>query len=149
MVKNDEVFRFAQAILCRHPKGHVRMNARHRLILALLMSSVMVCMAKLLITFLDLGLRSDFLLQWAKAYFIAWPVAATTAFFIMPSARHHAVGATPHASHCWADRRPALMSCAFSSAAPCWPRMPSERVRFRDRARRGDSCRAQCRPSPR
>jgi len=114
MVKNDEVFRFAQAILCRHPKGHVRMNARHRLILALLMSSVMVCMVKLLITFLDLGLRSDFLLQWAKAYFIAWPVAATTAFFIMPSARHHAVGATPHASHCWADRRPALMSCAFS-----------------------------------
>jgi len=35
------------------------------------MSSVMVCMVKLLITFLDLGLRSDFLLQWAKAYFIA------------------------------------------------------------------------------
>ena len=71
------------------------MNARHRLILALLMSSVMVCMAKLLITFLDLGLRSDFLLQWAKAYFIAWPVAATTAFFIMPSARrltHRVVG---------------------------------------------------------
>jgi len=31
----------------------------------------------------------------------------------------------------------------------CWPRMPSERVRFRDGARRGDSCRAQCRPSPR
>ena len=93
MVKNDEVFRFAQAILCRHPKGHVRMNARHRLILALLMSSVMVCMAKLLITFLDLGLRSDFRLQWAKAYFIAWPVAATTAF--LPSARrltHRIVG---------------------------------------------------------
>ena len=69
------------------------MNARHRLILALLMSSVMVCMVKLLISFLDLGLRSDFLLQWAKAYFIAWPVAATTAF--LPSARrltHRIVG---------------------------------------------------------
>ena len=36
---------------------------------------------------LDLGLRPDFLIQWAKAYFIAWPVAAATAFFIMPSAR--------------------------------------------------------------
>ena len=39
------------------------------------------------VTFLDLGLRSDFLIQWVKAYFIAWPVAATTAFFIMRSAR--------------------------------------------------------------
>ena len=63
------------------------MEAKPRLILALLMSSVMVCMVTLLVTFLDLGLRSDFLLQWTKAYFIAWPIAATTAFFIMPPAR--------------------------------------------------------------
>jgi Protein of unknown function (DUF2798) len=63
------------------------MEAKPRLILALLMSSVMVCMVTLLVTFLDLGLRSDFLLQWTKAYFITWPIAATTAFFIMPPAR--------------------------------------------------------------
>ena len=56
------------------------MEAKPRLILALLMSSVMVCMVTLLVTFLDLGLRSDFLLQWTKAYFIGWPIAATTAF---------------------------------------------------------------------
>ena len=63
------------------------MNARHRLILALLMSSVMVLMVTLLVTLLDLGLRPDFLTQWVKAYLIAWPVAAITAFLIMPSAR--------------------------------------------------------------
>ncbi len=63
------------------------MEAKPRLILALLMSSVMVCMVTLLVTFLDLGLRSDFLLQWTKAYVIACPIAATTAFFIMPPAR--------------------------------------------------------------
>jgi len=63
------------------------MEAKPRLILALLMSSVMVRMVTLLVTFLDLGLRSDFLLQWTKAYFIAWPIAAATAFFIMPPAR--------------------------------------------------------------
>lgn len=63
------------------------MEAKPRLILALLMSSVMVCMVTLLVTFLDLGLRSDFLLQWTKAYVIVWPIAATTAFFIMPPAR--------------------------------------------------------------
>ena len=44
-------------------------------------------MVTLVVTFLNLGLRADFLLQWAKAYFIAWPIAAVTAFFVMPPAR--------------------------------------------------------------
>jgi hypothetical protein len=58
-----------------------------RLILSLLMSSVMVLMVTLLVTFLNLGLVPNFLTQWAKAYIIAWPVAAGTAFIIMPTAR--------------------------------------------------------------
>ena len=58
-----------------------------RLILSFLMSSVMVFMVTLLVTFLNLGLVPDFLLQWGKAYLIAWPVAAGTAFTIMPGAR--------------------------------------------------------------
>jgi len=58
-----------------------------RVILSLLMSSVMVFMVTLLVTFLNLGLAPDFLIQWAKAYIIAWPVAAGTAFLIMPPAR--------------------------------------------------------------
>jgi hypothetical protein len=77
------------------------MEAKPRSILALLMSSVMVCMVTLLVTFLDLGLRSDFLLQWTKAYFIAWPIAATTVL-------HHAAGAPPDRSHRRPDRRQAL-----------------------------------------
>jgi hypothetical protein len=35
------------------------MDAKSRLIVALLMSSVMVCVVTLLVTLLDLGLRSD------------------------------------------------------------------------------------------
>jgi hypothetical protein len=58
-----------------------------RLILSLLMSSIMVLMVTLLVTFLNLGLTPDFLTQWAKAFVIAWPVAAGTAFMIMPGAR--------------------------------------------------------------
>ena len=58
-----------------------------RLILSLLMSSVMVLMVTLLVTYLNLGLRGDFPFHWVKAYFIAWPVAAGTAFVIMPAAR--------------------------------------------------------------
>ena len=63
------------------------MGWKPRLILALTQSSVMVMMVTLLVTFLNLGLRHDFVLQWVKAYFIAWPVAAGTAFIIMPGAR--------------------------------------------------------------
>ena len=63
------------------------MEAKPRLILALLMSSVIVCMVTLLVTFLDLGLGSDFLLQWTKAYFVPWPIAASSAFVTMPPAR--------------------------------------------------------------
>jgi hypothetical protein len=58
-----------------------------RLILATLMTAVMVFMVTLIVTFINLGFRSDFLQQWAKAYFIAWPIAALTAFVIMPGAR--------------------------------------------------------------
>jgi hypothetical protein len=58
-----------------------------RLILAVLMTAVMVFMVTLIVTFINLGLRGDFLVQWAKAYFIAWPIAAITAFLVMPSAR--------------------------------------------------------------
>ena len=63
------------------------MDSKSRLILSLVMSSVMVLMVTLLVTFLNLGLRPDFLIQWIKAYAIAWPVAAATAFVIMPGAR--------------------------------------------------------------
>lgn len=58
-----------------------------RAVLAILMTAVMVFMVTLVVTFLNLGLRSDFLQQWAKAYVIAWPIAAVTAFIIMPAAR--------------------------------------------------------------
>jgi Protein of unknown function (DUF2798) len=63
------------------------MEAKSRLVLALLMSSVMVAMVTFLVTILDLGLGSGFLFKWLKAYVIAWPVAAITAFVIMPPAR--------------------------------------------------------------
>ncbi len=58
-----------------------------RLVLVLTMSCVMVMMVTLLVTYLNLGLPSDFALQWVKAYLIAWPVAAVTGYLIMPSAR--------------------------------------------------------------
>jgi MFS-type transporter involved in bile tolerance (Atg22 family) len=62
------------------------MDGKTRLILVLLMTSVMVLMVTLLATYLNLGFRPDFVIQWMKAYFIAWPVAALTGFLVMPTA---------------------------------------------------------------
>ncbi len=58
-----------------------------RFILAATESSMMVLMVTLIVTWLNLGLRSDFLWQWSKAYLIAWPIAAGTAYLVMPMAR--------------------------------------------------------------
>lgn len=63
------------------------MDAKTRFILTAVMSSMMVFMVTLIVTYLNLGLPPDFLLQWVKAYFIAWPVAAVTGFLVMPMAR--------------------------------------------------------------
>ena len=64
------------------------MKAKPRFILAALMSTMMVFMVTLLVTHLNLGFRTDFLGQWAKAYAIAWPIAVVTGFLVMPMAMH-------------------------------------------------------------
>jgi hypothetical protein len=63
------------------------MEGKARFILAATMSSMMVLMVTLLVTWLNLGFRHDFLIQWAKAYIIAWPIAAVTGYLVMPMAR--------------------------------------------------------------
>ncbi len=49
---------------------------RGRFILAATQSSMMVLMVTMVATYLNLGLRPDFVLQWAKAFIVAWPIAA-------------------------------------------------------------------------
>lgn len=63
------------------------MDHKTRIILVSTMTSVMVLMVTLIATFLNIGLRHDFVIQWIKAYLISWPIAAITGFFIMPAAR--------------------------------------------------------------
>jgi Protein of unknown function (DUF2798) len=67
--------------------GTTIMDDKTRLILVLLMTSVMVLMVTLLATCLNLGFRSDFVVQWIEAYFIAWLVATLTGYAVMPTAR--------------------------------------------------------------
>jgi len=63
------------------------MDARSRFITAVLMTAMMVFMVTLIVTYLNLGLAPGFLSQWARAYFISWPIAAITGFLVMPMAR--------------------------------------------------------------
>ncbi len=63
------------------------MHWKERLVLAIIMSATMALMVTLLVTFINLGLRSDFIYLWLKAYLLAWPIAAATAYFFMPLAR--------------------------------------------------------------
>ena len=63
------------------------MDGKTRIILPGLMSAMMVFMVTLVVTFLNLGLQPDFLAQWAKAYLVAWPIAALTGYLVLPIAR--------------------------------------------------------------
>ena len=58
-----------------------------RYIFPAVMSAMMVFMVTFIVTISNLGFPPDFLRQWAKAFVIAWPVAATTAYFAIPVAR--------------------------------------------------------------
>src|SRR4051794_7399559 len=69
------------------PRTEKRMSAKERLVLATTMSSIMVAVVTLVATWLNLGLRHDFVLQWAKAYVIAWPIAALIGFTVLPLSR--------------------------------------------------------------
>lgn len=63
------------------------MDWRVRALTATFMTFVMVTVVTFIATWLAVGFDPYFLRQWAKAFAIAWPVAAITGFFVMPTAR--------------------------------------------------------------
>jgi hypothetical protein len=63
------------------------MEGKARFILVATMSAMMVAMVTLIVTWLNLGFHAGFILQWVKAYLIAWPIAALTGYAVMPMAR--------------------------------------------------------------
>ena len=63
------------------------MDGKARLILVTIMTAIMVLLFTLVATLLNIGPRSDFVLQWVKVYLIGWPIAAVTGYFVMPAAR--------------------------------------------------------------
>ncbi|MGL4727308.1 MAG: DUF2798 domain-containing protein [Bosea sp. (in: a-proteobacteria)] len=63
------------------------MEGKARFIFPVLMAGVMALLMTALVTFLNLGLPSNFLSLWMRAFVIAWPCAAMAAFIAIPLAR--------------------------------------------------------------
>ncbi len=62
------------------------------MVLVTIMTAMMVFMVTLVATYMNLGMRADFLSHWVEAYFVSWPVAATTGFLVMPMAQRATAG---------------------------------------------------------
>lgn len=67
--------------------GEEQMDWKVRALTAALMTIIMVAIVTFVATWLALGFDPTFLRQWAKAFVVAWPIAAITGFFVMPGAR--------------------------------------------------------------
>ncbi len=63
------------------------MDGKAKYIFPILMAGVMAFLMTALITALNLGFPPDYLARWMKAFVIAWPCAALTAFLAIPLAR--------------------------------------------------------------
>ncbi|HRP98752.1 MAG TPA: DUF2798 domain-containing protein [Rhodocyclaceae bacterium] len=52
-----------------------------------IMAGIMAFLMTAVVTWINLGLRSDFLALWGRAFVIAWPLAAIAAFIAIPMAQ--------------------------------------------------------------
>ncbi|MGL5361916.1 MAG: DUF2798 domain-containing protein [Bosea sp. (in: a-proteobacteria)] len=63
------------------------MTGKAKFIFPIIMSAVMAFLMTALVTFINLGLPSNFVVLWLRAFAIAWPFAAIAAFIGIPIAR--------------------------------------------------------------
>jgi hypothetical protein len=58
---------------------------RFRLVFGLLMSLIMSVLMTGWVTWINLGMRPDFAMQWGRAFLMAWPAAFLIAFSFGPA----------------------------------------------------------------
>jgi Protein of unknown function (DUF2798) len=63
------------------------MEGKARIIFPIVMTGIIVFFVSAVVTFLNIGMRADFLTQWMRSFGIGWPIAAFVGFFAMPVAR--------------------------------------------------------------
>ncbi len=63
------------------------MEGKARVIFPILATGIIVLFASAAVTFSNIGARGDFVPRWLFAFLVGWPVAAVTAYCILPHAR--------------------------------------------------------------
>jgi hypothetical protein len=63
------------------------MQGKERYVFPVLATMVIVFVASAAVTFVNIGLRGDFVLRWLSAFVVGWPVAAVTGFMVLPFVR--------------------------------------------------------------
>ena len=64
------------------------MERKDKIVFPIVMTFIIVFLVSAVVTFLNIGLRADYLSQWLGSFIIAWPIAAVVAFIAIPLARH-------------------------------------------------------------
>ncbi|MCF6437255.1 MULTISPECIES: DUF2798 domain-containing protein [Pseudoalteromonas] len=62
-------------------------SLKHRIVFTLLLSLFLSILMTLWVTYINLGLSEHFLVDWGRAFILAWPAAAVISFFSAPIAQ--------------------------------------------------------------
>ncbi len=63
------------------------MEGKARFIFPISMAFFMALLMTAVVTFMNIGLPSNYVSQWMKAFAVAWPLASCVAFVAVPLAR--------------------------------------------------------------
>ena len=63
------------------------MDGKAKYIFPVIITAVIVFVVSAVVTWTNIGFRSDFVTRWLSAFVVGWPVAAVTAFFAIPLVR--------------------------------------------------------------
>lgn len=69
-----------------------RMEGKTRYIFPVIITAIIVFIVSAVVTFINIGFRTDFVPRWLNAFITGWPVAAVVAFIAIPYARRLAIG---------------------------------------------------------
>jgi hypothetical protein len=66
------------------------MDDKAKLIFPILITAIIVFVVSAVVTWANIGFRTDFVTRWLSAFILGWSVAALTAFIAIPPVRRFA-----------------------------------------------------------
>jgi len=68
------------------------MDGKAKFIFPILATGIIVFVVSCVVTFINIGLRADFVTRWLSAFFVGWPMASVTGLVVFPFVRRATVG---------------------------------------------------------